>query len=125
MEILPLLLDINGEKVLLVALYRPGGPIANFVTCLIDTINALVQNDPIEGEYRTIIIGDFNWDQLLPEHVATFIPLCSHFNFRQRSNYSTHFKGGLLDLVFDDQKQTDVDWLFSPYSDHFTLLIDL
>ena len=125
LEILPLLLDIDDEKVLLVVLYRPGGPIADFVTCLIDTINALVRDDPIEGQYRTIILGDFNWDQLLPENVATFIPLCSHFNFRQRSNYSTHFKGGLLDLVFDDKKQTDVDWLFSPYSDHFTLLIDL
>ena len=63
--------------------------------------------------------------KMLPEHVTTFTPLCSHLNLHQRSNFSTHIKGGILDLVFDDSRNTTVEWMFSPYSDDFKLLIEL
>ena len=88
-------------------------------------MDSLLLNDSICGKYRTVILGDFNWDQLLPENIASFIPLCSHYSLHQRSRYSTHNRGGILDLVFDSKKDTDVEWMFSPYSDHFVLLIDL
>ena len=125
LEILPVLLEIDKEIIFLVLVYRPPGPIGNFVTVLIQVIDQLLSEYPIHAPYRTIVLGDFNWDQMLPQHVSTFAPFSSHFNLHQRSNYSTHIKGGILDLVFDDKVDTDVEWMFTPYSDHFILLIDL
>jgi hypothetical protein len=124
LEILPVLLEINEEILFLVVVYRPNGPIGTFVNTLINTIDSLVTENQIQ-KHRKIIIGDFNWDQMLPEHVTTFTPLCSHLNLHQRSNFSTHIKGGILDLVFDDSRNTTVEWMFSPYSDHSKLLIEL
>ena len=43
-----------------------------------------------------MIVGDFNRDQRLCENVAKVDPLIQ--NFTQRSQYSTHIHGGLLDL---------------------------
>ena len=125
LQILATLMEIDGEIVFLVLLYRPPGPIGTFVNDLIESIDMLKRNINIDGDYRTLILGDFNWDQMLPEHVASFSPLCNNYSSHQRSNYSTHIRGGILDLVFDDKKETDVDWMFSPFSDHLNLLIEL
>jgi hypothetical protein len=125
LEILPVLLEINQEIIFLVLVYRHPGPIGNFVSNLMEVLDRLVAENPIHEEYRTLIIGDFNWDQMLPQHVTSFAPFCSHFNLHQRSNYTTHIKGGILDLVFDDKRDTDVEWMFSPYSDHFILMVEL
>ena len=46
-------------------------------------------------------------------------------DFHQRSHYSTHIDGNILDLVFDDKKSEAVKWMPSAYSDHFIILIDL
>ena len=75
-------------------------------------------------KYRTLIIGDVNWDQILEERVRTFDTFFAHFNCHQRSHYSTHIHGGILDLVFDDMRSEPVQWMPSPYSDHFVILID-
>ena len=91
----------------------------------IHTMDQIMSENPITEEYRTMVIGDFNWDQMLPGHVESLFPFSTHFNLFQRSNYSTHIKGGILDLVFDDKRDNDVQWMFSPFSDHFVLLIDL
>ena len=125
LEILPALLKVDNEIIFLVLVYRRPGPIDTFVRNITETMEQLLRENPIQGEYRTMVIGDFNWDQMLPQHVSSFIPFSSHFRLHQRSNYSTHIKGGILDLVFDDGCDTDVQWMFSPYSDHFILLIDL
>ena len=124
LEILPVLLQIDDEIIFLVLVYRTG-PIGNFVDNIIQTMDQILRENPISEEFRTMVIGDFNWDQMLPEHVASLIPFSSHFNLYQRSNYSTHRKGGILDLVFDSKRNNDVEWMFSPFSDHFVLLIDL
>ena len=55
----------------------------------------------------------------------SFEPLSVRFNLNQRSNYSTHIQGGILDLVFDSKRSSNVEWMFSPFSDHFVLIIDL
>ena len=125
LEILPALLKVDNEIIFLVLVYRRPGPIDTFVRNITETMEQLLRENPIQGEYRTMVIGDFNWDQMLPQHVSSFIPFSSHFRLHQRSNYSTHIKGGILDLVFDDGCDTDVQWMFSLYSDHFILLIDL
>ena len=123
LEILPVLLEINKEIIFLVVVYRRPGPIGNFVENLMEVLDHFIAE--LDGGYRTIIMGDFNWDQMLPQHVSTLVPFRSHFSLHQRSNYSTHIKGGILDLVFDDKRASDVDWMFSPYSDHFILLVEL
>ena len=41
------------------------------------------------------------------------------------SYYFTHIHLGVLDLVFHKRKETLVEWLPLPYSDHSFLLIDL
>ena len=125
LQLLPVLLRIENELVLIVLLYRPPGPIGTFVENLLQSIDQFTSEIFVQGNYRVIIVGDFNWDQMLPEHVRTFEPIITHFLCYQRSNYSTHIQGGILDLVFDTQKRTKVDWMFSPYSDHFILLIEL
>ena len=56
-------------------------------------------------------------------YIGLFNDILTHFAFPQRSNYSTHIYGGILDLVFYNRKQMPVEWLPSPYSDHFVRLI--
>ena len=74
---------------------------------------------------RTLILGDFNMDQMLPENIDRFQIFCKYFHFIQRSKYTTHNKGGLLDLVFDNNTIAHpVKWMPTPYSDHFILLVD-
>ena len=118
-------MQIGNEVIFLVLVYRRPGPIGAFVNNITQVIAQILRENPISGIYRTMVIGDFNWDQMLPEHVTTLIPFSVHFNLYQRSSFSTHIKGGILDLVFDDKKDDDVQWMFSPFSDHFVLLIEL
>ena len=74
--------------------------------------------------YRTILCGDFNLDQMIHENVDAFQQLREYFNFVQRVKYSTHIHGGILDLVFDQERTEAVQWMPTPYSDHFTIIID-
>ena len=68
-----------------------------------------------------MIVGDFNRDQRLCENVAKVDPLIQ--NFTQRSQYSTHIHGRLLDLpCIGYFRSQAVSSLPSPYSDHFTWL---
>ena len=82
-------------------------------------INELSQLPTI---YRTLIVGDFNLDQMLCENIEKINPLMTQFNLNKCSKYSTHVHGGILDLVFDSKSSELVSWIPSPYSDHFVLL---
>ena len=68
-----------------------------------------------------LIVGGFNIDQMLPEHVAKVDPVIQNFNLSQRPQYSTRIHGGILDLMFDTSNSNTVSSLSSPYSDHFVL----
>ena len=68
-----------------------------------------------------LIVADFNFDQIFTECVIKVNLLIQNFNFAHRSQYSTHIKGGILDLVFDTLNSNTVSSLPSPYSDHFIL----
>ena len=72
-----------------------------------------------------IVLGDFNIDQMLSENVNAFQQFCDRYHFTQRSRYSTHIHGGILDLVFDQKKSEPVQWMPSPYSDHFIIIVDM
>ena len=85
-----------------------------------------IERLPISDYERLIVLGDFNLDQKSPEHSDCFASLCERFGFIQRSIWSTHIYGGLLDLIFDnDQSKAPAQWIPSPYSDHFVLFIDI
>ena len=72
-------------------------------------------------QHRILIIGNFNPDQMLPENIAKVDPLIQHFNLSQRSQYSTHIHGRLLDFVFDTSNSNAVSSFPLPCSHHFVL----
>ena len=122
MEVLALLLDLNGGHILLVLLYRAPGPAGTFVDDLIVLIETILNDiHPVD---RILLIGDFNLDQMLDENIHTTNPLLQRFHFHQHSHYSTHIQGGILDLVFDTNMGDCVSWIPSPYSVHFAICID-
>ena len=118
------LMPIEGEQVLIVLLYRP--PVTNQqqIQYFIEELTDLLAELQI-GEYNTIVLGDFNLDQMQDTYVELFNGIRMQFSLAQRSNYSTHIHGGILDLVFHNRKQESVEWIPSPYSDHFVLTIDV
>ena len=73
----------------------------------------------LSTQHRMLIGGEFNLDQMLPEHVAKVEPLIQNFNLFQRLQYSTHIHGGILNLVFDTSNSNAAFSLPSSYSDHF------
>ena len=93
LEVLPIILEIEKETFLLLIVYHIPDPLGSFIDYFILLINEL------PTQHRRLIVGDFNLDQMLPEHVAKVDPLIQNFNLSQRSQYSTHIDGGILDLV--------------------------
>ena len=83
----------------------------------IDDFILLISELPTQ--HRILIAGDFNLDQMLLENVAKVDHLFQSFNLFQRSQYSSHIYGGLLDLVFDISNFNVLSSLPSPYSEHF------
>ena len=108
LEVLPIVLEIKKETILSIIVYRMPGPLGSFIDDFILLINEL------PTQHRMLIVGDFNLDQTLPEHVAKFDPLIQSFNLYQRSQYSTHIHGGILDLVFDTSNSNTVSFLPTP-----------
>ena len=126
LEILPVGIGLGNETILLVLVYFPPRKLVNERRLLLYRLLTQVEQLPRENYDRLIVLGDFNMDQISPEHQGCFTDLCIVFNLIQRSNWSTHKYGGLLDLVFDSNRsRQSVNWMPSPYSDHFVLLIDL
>ena len=122
LEILPVGVKVGEEHVLIVLVYRP----SSFPKRLfLDQLRRQVQNFPRHRYERIILLGDFNLDLKSPEHISCFSEICNQFHFMQRSQWSTHKYGGILDLVFDDGSDKPVTWLPSPYSDHFILMIEM
>ena len=54
---------------------------------------------------RILLLGDFNLIQILQEIVNKMDPLTQLFNLHQRSRYSPHVQGGILDLVLIQENQ--------------------
>lgn len=70
---------------------------------------------------RIVLIGDFNLYQILETNAKKINQLKSEFSFNMRSNFTTHIADGILDLVLNNQWSDIVQWIPSPYSDHFIL----
>ena len=120
LEVMAIRIKILEEIVLLCLIYCPPGQQNNtFVTELISLLS-----DIWYGE-RVIIAGDFNLDQLLPENTDVLLPLLAQFKLKQRSQYSTHNLGGILDLILDSKLDDHCSWVPSPFSDHFVLVCQI
>ena len=113
MEALPVVLEIEKEALFLVIVYCIPVLFGTFIDDFILLINEL------PTQHKVLIVGDFNLDQMLPENIAKVDSLIQHFNLSQRSQYSTHIHGELLDLVLDTSNSNAVSSLPSPHSDHF------
>ena len=124
MELMSVLMSIEGEQVLIVLLYRPPITIQQQIHYFIQELTYQLQLLQID-QYNTIILGDFNLDQMHDPYVELFHGICRRFSLTQRSNYSTHIYGGILDLVFHNKKQEPVEWIPSPYTDYFVIVIDV
>ena len=116
-------MSIVGEHVLIVLLYRPPVTTQHEIRVFIQELTEQLTELQID-QYNTIVLGDFNLDQMHDPYVELFRDISMQFSLTQRSNYSTHIYGGILDLVFHNRKQESVGWIPSPYSDHFVLIID-
>ena len=126
LEVLPIGIRLGNDTMLLVLVYFPTGQLVNERRLLLYRLQTQVERLPRDNYDRIILLGDFNMDQKSPEHQGCFTDLCIAFNLIQRSNWSTHKYGGILDLVFDSNRAKNfVNWMPSPYSDHFVLIIDL
>ena len=89
-ELMSVLISIEGEQVLLVLIYRP--PVANQqeIRRFIEELNAQFEELHID-EYNIIVLGDFNIDQMHDDpYIDLFNNILTCFAFTQRSNYSTH-----------------------------------
>ena len=115
--------EIGNDCVLLVFICRPpDGPKQPFLYQLQHQVERLSRQD----FGRVVVLGDFNLDQKSPQHRHCFVPFCEYFEFIQHSTGSTFRWRGISDLVFDtDQSKQPIDWMPSPWSDHFVLLIEL
>ena len=119
LEVLPVVLEIEKETILLVIVYLMPGLLGSFIAGFISMIIEL------PTQHRMLVVEDLNLNQMLPEHVAKVDPLIQTFNLSQRSQYSTHIHGGILDLVFDASNSNTVSSLPSAYSDHFVLFFQI
>ena len=119
LEVLPIVLEIEKETILLVIVYRMAGLLGSFLDNFISLINEL------PTQHSMLIAGHFNLDQMLHEHVAKVDPPIQKFHLSQRSQYSTHIHGRILDVVFDTSNSNTVSSLPSPYSDHFVLFVQI
>ena len=92
LEVLPIVLEIEKDTIVLVIVYCMSGLFGSFMDDFISLINEL----PTQNR---MVVGDFNLDQMLPEHVAKVDLLIQNFNLSQCSQYSTHIHGEILNLI--------------------------
>ena len=75
---------------------------------------------------RIILLGDFNIDQRSDHNANQFLAMKQEFTMHQKSNFATHEDGGILDLFFyTNLNLNDVQWLPTPFSDHFMLFFTI
>ena len=115
LELFPVVLEIEKETLLLVIVYHMPCPLGTATDEFILLINKLPTQD------RISIVGDFNFDQMLPENVIRVDILIQNFNSKPVST-STIFNSYTWRIIgsciwyYKFQAVTSVP---SPCSDHF------
>ena len=81
---LPIVLEIEKDTILLVIVYRMPAPLGSFID---DFISLIIE---LPTQHMMLIVGDFNLDQMLPEHAAKVNPPIRNFNLSQHLQYPIH-----------------------------------
>ena len=119
-EMLAAHVKCGGIEVIISVVYRPASiPGGSFMEDLVHEIQAQPAN------IRKIIVGDFNLDQLLKANEDMVNRYAQQMSMIQKVAYSTHIYGGILDLVMDSEPTGSVDWMPTPFSDHFIVYHDV
>ncbi len=107
-------------KIHFVVVYRPPGPLVNFV----EELDLLLSTFPEDGT-PLVIFGDFNIHLDKPQ-AADFHTLLASFDLKRVLTAATHKSGNQLDLIYTRHCSTD-HVLVTPLhtSDHFLLTLNL
>ncbi len=107
-------------KIYFVVVYRPPGPLVNFV----EELDLLLSTFPEDG-IPLVILGDFNI-QLDKPQAADFYTLLASFDLKRVLTTATHKSGNQLDLIYTRHCSTD-HVLVTPLhtSDLFLLTLNL
>ena len=88
LEMMSVLMSIEGEQVLIVLLYRPPVTTQQQIRYFIEELTDQLAELQI-GQYNTIVLGDFTLDQMHDPYIELFHGICMQFSLTQRSSYST------------------------------------
>ncbi len=107
-------------KIHFVVVYRPPGPLGNFV----EELDLLLSTFPEDGT-PLVILGDFNIHLDKPQ-AADFHTLLASFDLKRVLTTATHKSSNQLDLIYTRHCSTD-HVLVTPLhtSDHFLLTLNL
>ncbi len=107
-------------KMYFVVVYRPPGPLGNFV----EELDVLLSTFPEDGT-PLVILGDFNIHLDKPQAVD-FHTLLASFDLKRVLTTATHKSGNQLDLIYTRHCSTE-HVLVTPLhtSDHFLLTLNL
>ncbi len=107
-------------KIHFVVVYRPPGPLGNFV----EELDVLLSTFPEDGT-PLVILGDFNIHLDKPQ-AADFHTLLASFDLKRVLTMATHKSGNQLDLIYTRHCSTE-HVLVTPLhtSDHFLLTLNL
>ena len=113
-----------GINFILIIVYRTPDPVRGNMIIFINELRDQIRSLP--KDKRIMVAGDINIDQRDVNNVRLFDNLINEFSFIQRSQYTTHSQGGILDLLFDTKNDAaEAKTLPVPYSDHVALLFNL
>ena len=87
-------IEAGDKRVFVIVVYCVLGLLNTFIEGLIENMK-----DFGTSNMRIVLVGDFNVNQMLEANVGKINQLRSEFSFNQRSNFTTHIAGGILDLV--------------------------
>src|SRR5271156_2039631 len=123
-EVLLVQVISSSKSFVIATIYRPPGPLDNFLTELCDLISTLM------ARYNDFILtGDFNIhvDTVSDESSKKLFNLLKNYNLRQHVKLPTHTGGHTLDLIIsrvNTQLVTDVS-VVDGISDHHGILVNL
>ena len=116
--------ETNNKRFIIVLLYR------NNKTCILEFFHELINQLTIfaSEKLRIILVGDFNLDPWKENNNSHYIHLMNQFGLQLQSDFSTHVHAGALDLILDTKLYDGtkkIEWLPTPFSDHFYIFYGL
>ena len=110
------------EEFIIFLIYRKNGTsILTFFTELYTQLSTFASHN-----LRIILLGDFNLDPSKYTNNSPYSQIEKDFNLHMQSEFPTQIHGGMLDIIFDSDSQScTLEWLPTPFSDHFIIFYGL